>query len=75
MNSKLNVDINVDPFAAPQANKTKSKLKHLAITAPSNSNKSFGTNSYLAPEAYNPTKRTVQLDIWYIELLNLIFIL
>lgn len=41
----------------------------------SNSNKSFGTNSYLAPEAYNPTKRTVQLDIWYIELLNLIFIL
>ena len=48
MNSKLNVDINVDPFAAPQANKTNSKLKHLAITAPSNSNKSskFTNNNH-----------------------------
>ena len=30
-----------------------------------NSNKSYGTNCYLAPEAYDPIKRTVQLDIWY----------
>lgn len=35
MNSKLNADINVDPFAAPFKQSTKQqKQQHLAITAP-----------------------------------------
>jgi eukaryotic-like serine/threonine-protein kinase len=29
----------------------------------SNSNRAFGTNNYMAPEAYN-TKRTIKMDIW-----------
>jgi hypothetical protein len=51
VNSKLNEDINVDPFAAPTTNKSFNKnksVKHLALTGPSrfynnkiNSNKSF----------------------------------
>ena len=30
----------------------------------SSSAKSFGTNSYLAPEAYDSSKRSSKLDIW-----------
>lgn len=29
-----------------------------------NSNRKFGTENYLAPEANNPIKRSVKLDIW-----------
>jgi hypothetical protein len=31
----------------------------------SNSNRTFGTNNYLAPEADEPSKRTFKMDIWY----------
>ncbi len=30
----------------------------------SNSNRAFGTNNYMPPEAYNLTKPTVKMDIW-----------
>ncbi len=43
--------------------------KMLDNNASNTNNRSYGTNSYLAPEAYHPSKRSVKLDIWYSDLL------
>ena len=47
MNSKLNEDINVDPFAAPTNKNNKTNGKQLAITTTTkNSNKSSRQNIF-----------------------------
>jgi len=38
-------------------------LDNVAANA-DNSNRTFGTNNYMAPEADEPSRRTIKMDIW-----------